>query len=134
MSKNQLIFGYNYFTDCLGPTNNLIAWDKQITGNKNFLRFELIYCSFNVSDLVRFSNSKLNKIHPTQKPVDLYRWLLKNYAKKGNKILDTHGGSMSIALACHDMGFDLDLCEIDKDYFEAGKKRYETHIKQLTFF
>ena len=75
-----------------------------------------------------------DRIHPTQKPVKLYEWLLTNYAKEGDKILDTHGGSMSIALACHNMGFDLDLCELDKDYFDAGVKRYNNHIKQLRMF
>jgi site-specific DNA-methyltransferase (adenine-specific) len=74
-----------------------------------------------------------DRIHPTQKPVALYKWLLTNYAKKGDKILDTHGGSMSIAIACHDLGFDLDLYEIDKDYFEAGKLRLERHQQQQMF-
>jgi site-specific DNA-methyltransferase (adenine-specific) len=77
---------------------------------------------------------KETRIHPTQKPVKLYEWLLKNYAKPGDKILDTHGGSMSIAIACHNMGFDLDLYEIDKDYFEAGKNRLEQHQKQERMF
>ena len=66
---------------------------------------------------------KEERIHPTQKPVALYKWLLKNYAKEGDRILDTHGGSMSIAIFCHDMGFDLDLCELDSEYFEAGSRR-----------
>jgi site-specific DNA-methyltransferase (adenine-specific) len=73
-------------------------------------------------------------LHPTQKPVKLYKWLLKNYAKEGDKILDTHGGSMSIALACHDMGFDLDLWEIDADYYAAGVKRFNNHKAQLGLF
>ena len=76
---------------------------------------------------------KEHRIHPTQKPVQVYKWLLQNYAKEGDKILDTHGGSMSIALACHDMGFDLDLCELDKDYFDAGKNRLEKHQLQQRF-
>jgi site-specific DNA-methyltransferase (adenine-specific) len=89
----------------------------------------------------RNSKVKYNKpfsgsmdIHPTQKPVILYKWLLKNYAKEGDKIFDSHGGSMSIAIACWDMGFDLDICELDKDYFEAAKKRFENHKKQLKLF
>ena len=65
------------------------------------------------------------RIHPTQKPVSLYRWLLHNYAKEGQKILDTHGGSMSSAIACHQMGFDLTLCELDKDYYEAGVNLFQ---------
>ena len=70
---------------------------------------------------------KQKRIHPTEKPIALYKWLLTNYAKKGDKILDTHGGSMSIAIACYDLGFDLDLCEMDKDYFRDGKARFEAH-------
>ena len=74
------------------------------------------------------------RIHPTQKPVALYRWLLQNYAKPGQRILDTHGGSMSIAIACDIEGYDLTLCELDKDYFEAGKKRLEQHQQQPRMF
>ena len=74
------------------------------------------------------------RIHPTQKPVALYQWLLKNYAKPGDKIIDTHGGSMSIAIACHDMGFDLDLWEIDPDYYRDGVKRFEQHKRQTLMF
>ena len=74
------------------------------------------------------------RIHPTQKPIALYKWLLTKYAKEGDKILDTHGGSMSIAIACHDLGFDLELCELDTDYYEAGVKRYNNHISQMDLF
>lgn len=76
-------------------------------------------------------HNHIDKIHPTQKPIALYKWLLTNYAKQGDKILDTHLGSGSIAIACHDYGFDLVGCELDKDYFEAAKKRLENHQKQL---
>ncbi len=75
-----------------------------------------------------------NKIHPTQKPVKLYEWLLMNYAKEGDKILDTHLGSGSIAIACHNLGFDLTACELDKDYFDSAMKRIENHTKQLRIF
>ena len=75
-----------------------------------------------------------DKVHPTQKPVALYRWLLHNYAKEGQKILDTHGGSMSSAIACYQMGFDLTLCELDKDYYEAGVKRYKEQTMQQSLF
>ena len=78
--------------------------------------------------------NKETRIHPTQKPVKLYRWLLKNYAKEGDKILDTHGGSMSSAIACHQMGFDLTLCELDKDYYEAGVKRFREQTMQQSLF
>ena len=77
---------------------------------------------------------KENRIHPTQKPVALYRWLLQNYAKKGDKILDTHLGSGSIAIACHDYGFDLTACELDKEYFDKAMKRIENHKAQLKLF
>ncbi|HSH52169.1 MAG TPA: DNA methyltransferase, partial [Bacteroidales bacterium] len=72
--------------------------------------------------------------HPTQKPPQLYRWILQNYAKPGDKIIDTHGGSMSSAIACDIEGFDLDICEIDHDYFIAGKQRFEYHKRQLKLF
>lgn len=74
------------------------------------------------------------RIHPSQKPVALYKWILKNYAKPGDKIIHTHGGSMSIAIACHDMGFDLDLWEIDPDYYRDGVKRFEQHKRQTSMF
>ena len=74
------------------------------------------------------------RIHPTEKPVQLYRWLLQNYAKPGQKILDTHGGSMSSAIACDMEGYDLDICEIDREYFEAGKKRFDNYKRQLVLF
>lgn len=78
--------------------------------------------------------SASQKIHPTQKPIDLYKWLLKNYAKEGMKILDTHLGSGSIAIACHDYKFELTACEIDKDYYDAACKRYSNHIAQTSLF
>ena len=78
--------------------------------------------------------NKQIRIHPTEKPIALYRWLLKNYAKEGDKILDTHLGSGSIAIACYDMGFDLTGYEIDKDYYDAAHKRFSQHIAQLTIF
>lgn len=74
------------------------------------------------------------KIHPTQKPMQLYRWLLSKYAKPGDKILDTHGGSLSIAIACHMEGFDLDVWELDPDYYQAAIKRFKQQTAQLTFF
>jgi len=81
-------------------------------------------------------NKKLNekRIHPTQKPVKLYEWLLMNYAKQGDKILDTHLGSMSIAIACHDYGFELTGCELDKEYYETGIKRVKDHVSQIRLF
>ena len=138
MSINQIIFGGNYFIDNLHNTSCMIVWDKDNSGN--FADAELAWTSFKTA--VRIFRYRWNgmlqqdmknkelRIHPTQKPVALYKWLLTNYAKQGDKILDTHGGSMSIAIACHDLGYDLDLCEIDKEYFESGKTRLERHQQQ----
>lgn len=134
VSVAQIVFGWNYFTEELGSTNDLIVWDKLITGNKNFLRFELIYCSFNVSDIVRISNSKNNKIHPTQKPTALYRWLLKNFAKPGDKILDTHLGSGSSRIACYEAGHDFVGYEISKDYYDSCEDRFQKYLSQGTLF
>jgi len=135
VSQNQIIWGANYFTRYLMPSMGWIYWDKQIGGD--FSDGELAYTSFNKA-LKCFSfwngNNNIPRIHPTQKPVKLYEWLLKNYAKQGDKILDTHGGSMSIAIACYNLDFDLTLFEIDKDYFEAGKNRLEEHKKQMRLF
>jgi site-specific DNA-methyltransferase (adenine-specific) len=130
VSANQIIWGGNYFADLLLPSRGWIYWKKNMGGD--FSDGELAWTSFDrvLKEFEKRSES-LFRIHPTQKPVALYKWLLSNYANEGDKILDTHGGSMSIAIACHDKGFDLDLCELDKDYFEAGKKRYLQHAAQL---
>lgn len=136
VSSNQIIFGGNYFD--LGPTRCVICWDK-CQPWENFSQWEMAWTSFDSpAALFRYSNTgganTEAKIHPTQKPTELYLWLLQRFAKPGYKVLDTHGGSMSIAIACHDMGFDLDLYEIDKDYFNAGKERLERHMKQQNLF
>ncbi len=135
-SDNQIIWGGNYFTDYLIPTPCWVIWDKmqEFTGAV----FEMAWTSFN-SPAKAFRYSRVQsytngKIHPTQKPVKLYKWLLTNYAKEGDTILDTHGGSMSIAIACWDLGFDLDICELDKDYFNDAVKRFENHISQTQLF
>jgi site-specific DNA-methyltransferase (adenine-specific) len=143
VSVNQIIFGANHFIS-KNPIDSScwIVWDKD-NGMNDFADCELAWSSFKTA--VRIFRYRWNgmlqqdmknkeiRIHPTQKPVALYQWLLKNYAKQGDRILDTHGGSMSIAIACHDLGFDLDLYEIDKDYFEAGKLRLERHQQQQMF-
>lgn len=133
VSKNQIIWGGNYFP--LPPSRCIVCWDKMQPW-ENFSQWEMAWTSFDKpAGLYRLSNTRggnsETKIHPTQKPVKLYKWLLKKYAKEGDKVLDTHGGSMSIAIACHDMGFDLDLCEIDKGYFDLGTKRFNNHSSQL---
>ena len=134
VSKNQIIRGYNYLTEHLGNSNNLIIWDKKITGLKYLSRFEIAYCSFNNSIIKQINSIKDDKIHPTQKPVALYKWILDKYAKEGDKILDTHLGSGSIAIACHDYGFDLTACELDKEYFDKAIQRIENHKAQLKLF
>jgi site-specific DNA-methyltransferase (adenine-specific) len=134
VSKNQIVWGGNYMTQFLEPRMGWVFWDKLIGGD--FSDGELAWTSFNRA-LRQFTYSYHGDtkgghthIHPTQKPVALYRWLLTNYAKPGDRILDTHGGSASSAIACHDLGFDLDICELDPDYFKAGKERFERHVNR----
>ena len=128
VSKNQIIFGGNFFP--LPPSRGIVAWDKAQPW-KNFSQFELIWTSFNKpSALFRLGNNREKKIHPTQKPVALYKWLLERYAKSGERILDTHLGSGSIALACQELGFDFVGCEIDSDYFEGARRRFLEQFKK----
>ena len=144
VSKNYIVWGANFYAD-LWPSKNVIAWDKECTWEKDHKsEIEIAVTSKNHRPVSIFRHAwsgarkggetGIKIIHPHQKPIALYKWLLKNYAKPGDKILDTHGGSMSIAIACWDMGHDLDLYEIDKDYFEAGKRRLENHQKQQVLF
>lgn len=142
ISKHQIIWGGNYFINELMPTSCFIVWDKDNSGN--FADCELAWTSFNTSIrkfkwtwngmLQQNMKNKQKRIHPTEKPIELYRWILQNYAKPGMKLLDTHGGSMSIAIAADIEGFDLDICEIDKEYFDNGVKRFEWHKRQLKLF
>jgi len=134
VSKNKIIWGGNYYA--LPPTKHCIVWDKKQPEEMSFGMFDYAWTSFDgANKMYRKSvQDEQNKIHPTQKPVKLYRWLLQKYAKLGMKILDTHGGSMSIAIACDLEGFDLDICEIDKEYFEKGVQRYELYKQQLRLF
>ena len=145
ISKNVIIFGANHFIENIPNANSScwIVWDK-VNGESDFADSELAYTNFKTAVRnFRFQwqgmlqgnmKNKEIRIHPTQKPVALYRWILQNYAKQGDKILDTHGGSGSIAIACEIEGYDLDLCELDKDYFEKLKQRYENHCKQPRLF
>jgi len=141
VSKNQIIWGNNYF----GIKGGAIFWDKD-NGKSNFSDGEIAYQSFTNSvrkfkwrwhgffqEQMDLQNKEV-KIHPTQKPVKLYEWLLDNYAKEGDKILDTHLGSGSIAIACHNRKFDLDAWEIDEEYYNNAKKRVEQHMAQQTLF
>ena len=138
VSKNQIIWGGNYFSDMLTPTGGWIVWEKGVPDNMTLSQAELAYNtllnSVRVCKILWAGFRKCeetNRIHPTQKPVKLYEWLLMNYANEGDKILDTHLGSGSIAIACHNLGFDLTACELDKEYYEASQKRLEQHTAQL---
>jgi site-specific DNA-methyltransferase (adenine-specific) len=135
ISEWQIIFGGNYMTEFLKPSPCWLLWDKGFSEDVTFAQFEMAWTSFN-SSAKKFDKhpSQNNRIHPTQKPVALYKWLLDKYAKPNDKILDTHGGSMSIAIACHDYGFDLDLCELDKEYFDKGVQRVKNHVAQTKLF
>ena len=140
ISINQIVWGGNYFTDKLPVSKCWIVWNKvNHTENKSvFSDAELAWTSFSkvvkmftLRQMGFISDTHDNKrIHPTQKPTELYEWLLQNYAKPGDRILDTHGGSGSICIACDILGFDLDWYEIDADYFQAAKERLERHQRQ----
>jgi site-specific DNA-methyltransferase (adenine-specific) len=144
VSKNQIIWGANHFISKIPFDSSCwIVWDKD-NGETDFADCELAWTSFN-SAVRKFDfkwqgmlqgdmKNKELRIHPTQKPVKLYKWLLTNYAKKGDKILDTHLGSGSSRIAAYDLGFEFTGFELDKDYFEASEKRFQQHIAQLTLF
>lgn len=143
VSKHQIIWGGNYFADLLPPSRGWICWDK--LGDKmTVINNELAWTSFDKAmkmfrrghwlDKLLNVKSEDIKIHPTQKPVALYTWILSNYAKPGWKILDTHLGSGSSAIAAHDMGFHFDGYELDVDYYNAAKERLSHHERQLKLF
>jgi site-specific DNA-methyltransferase (adenine-specific) len=145
VSKNQIIWGYNYFTDILGPTNYLIVWDKMSSNNKvvHYSKVEIAYNSIKIPaniyhiswDGYRMGKETGNrKIHPHQKPVQLYESLLIDYAKRGDRILDTHLGSASTAIACYNLGFDLTASEIDSYYYMAAMDRIRKHLLQGEMF
>jgi site-specific DNA-methyltransferase (adenine-specific) len=137
ISRNQIIWGINYYPFPEMPFGRII-WDK-INDFSTFSNCEIASCS--MIDSVKIyrqmwngmlrEGEKAQRIHPTQKPVKLYEWLLRNYAKQGDKILDTHLGSGSSRIAAYNGGFDFTGFELDKDYFDAAEKRFQNHIKQL---
>jgi len=142
VSKNQIIWGGNYFINYLHNTSCFIVWDKD-NGDNFYADCELAWTSFDTAvRKIRYrwfgflqeemGMNKEIRLHPTQKPVALYKWLLKNYAKEGDRILDTHLGSGSIAIACHYMGFDLTACELDKEYYDQAMERIENQTRQIT--
>ena len=138
VSKNQIIWGGNYFP--LPLTGSWLFWDKLMPEEMSFSMGELAWMTF--GNTLRkitlkhhgFINGDNIKIHPTQKPVALYKWILDKYAKPTDKILDTHLGSGSIAIACHDYGFDLTACELDKEYFDKAMQRINNHTSQQKLF
>jgi site-specific DNA-methyltransferase (adenine-specific) len=135
VSKEQIIWGGNYFPDKPPPSRNFIVWRKlTISEAFSMAMVEQAWTSVN-GNAKCFEAAPQDKarVHPTQKPVALYKWLLQNYAQPGWKILDTHLGSGSIAIACEDMGFDLTACEIDEDYYESAARRLEEYRKQQKF-
>lgn len=140
VSKNQIIWGGNYFTEHLPPSKGWIFWDKQFDKTFNFSHGELAWTSFNKQLLKVTKSSKAetnggkDRIHPTQKPVYLYDWVFQNYAEPGWRILDTHLGSGSSRIAARKNGFEFVGFEIDKEYFEASCKRYEEFTKQGNLF
>jgi len=139
VSKKQIVWGANFFN----LQGGMLYWHKQVT-MPTYSQGELAWLSWlNKIDFVDIAwhgmiqhdmKNKEVRIHPTQKPVKLYEWLLINYAKEGDKILDTHLGSGSIALACHNFNFDLTACELDTEYYNAAMKRLKQHQQQLTMF
>ena len=135
ISKNQIIWGGNYMTEYLKPSPCWLMWDKKFSEEVSFAQFELAWTSFS-SSAKKYDKSpnQQGRIHPTQKPVALYKWLLDNYAKKGDKILDTHLGSGSSRIACYDFKFDFVGCELDKEYFDAMEDRFKKHTSQQTIF
>ncbi len=130
VSVNQIIWGGNYYD--LPPTKHCIIWDKMQPEGLSFGMFDFAWTSFSTANKIfrRSTTNDSGRIHPTQKPVRLYEWLLKNYAKPGDKILDTHGGSCSLAIACHIMGFQAEIYEIDEDYYQAAVLRFQRHLRQ----
>lgn len=141
VSVNQIIWGGNYMTEYLKPSKGWIVWNKKADIKEYLSMAELAWSSFdkkcNVFDYLWAGFKKkhqVERIHPTQKPVDLYKWILEYYAKQGDKILDTHLGSGSIAIACHDYGFDLTGCELDPEYYDKMIERVQRHVNQLKLF
>lgn len=135
VSKSQIIWGGNYFPyiwkdGCRG----LITWDKMVYIPTMSQIEYAWYSEDKLPKLVKINNNDNNRFHPTQKPVKLYEWLLMNYAEKGDKILDTHLGSGSIAIACHNLKFDLIACELDLKYYNDAIKRLKEHQQQIRMF
>jgi site-specific DNA-methyltransferase (adenine-specific) len=136
VSENQIVWGANYFTEFLPPSMGWIFWDKgqRICNSDGELAFSSFDKALRVAEYNRVELLIEGTIHPTQKPIKLYKWLLHNYAKQGDKILDTHLGSGSSRIAAYNMGFDFWGFELDKDYYDAQEKRFKEQTAQLKMF
>jgi len=134
VSNHQIIWGGNYYP--LPANKHCVIWDKLQPENMSFGMFDYAWTSFDGANKIfrRSVQDEKGKIHPTQKPVKLYEWLLINYAKSGDRILDTHLGSMSSVIACANLGFEITGCELDADYFDAGCKRVVDSLRQERMF
>jgi site-specific DNA-methyltransferase (adenine-specific) len=134
ITKNQIIFGANYFLEYLSNTRGFVCWDKK-QSMPTLSACELIWTSFDKpAKIASYSSMDLNRFHPTQKPITLYKWLLHNYAKEGDTIFDSHLGSGSSMIAAHEYGFKFVGCEIDQDYFNASVKRFKEQTAQQSLF
>jgi site-specific DNA-methyltransferase (adenine-specific) len=136
VSKNQIIWGGNYFFDYLGNTQGFLIWDKVQPFDFSLAMCEFAWMSYQkpAKIFVKSVLAENGKIHPTQKPIRLYTWLLTNYAKAGDLILDTQVGSASSLIACHQLGFDAVGCELDKEYFDMASRRLKEEQAQLSLF
>jgi site-specific DNA-methyltransferase (adenine-specific) len=134
VSKNQIVWGANNFI--MPPSEYFLIWNKKQTV-ENFASCEYAWVSMGLKKPAKIydygihKHNHTDKIHPTQKPIDLYKFILDKYTNQGDKILDTHLGSGSIAIACHDYGFELTACELDKDYYDKAIKRIKDHVSQI---
>jgi site-specific DNA-methyltransferase (adenine-specific) len=136
ISENQIIWGANHFIDKISINSPCwLMWDKGFSEDLTFAQFELAWSSFDSTcKKYELHPSQQHRIHPTQKPVKLYEWLLTNYAKPGDTILDTHGGSFSSAIAAYRLGFDFVGTEKDFDYYTAAVKRFKEQTAQMSLF
>jgi len=134
VSKNQIIWGGNYFD--LPPSKCFLIWDKgESIYGRDFAECEMAWGSFDkCARIYKLFPNQADRIHPTQKPIGLYKWILDRFAKEGDKILDTHLGSGSIAIACHQYGFDLTASELDEDYYKDAMKRINNFTAQQSLF
>ena len=137
VSKNQIIWGANYMIEYLYPTSCFLVWDKVQPQDFTMAMAEFAWTSFNSPAKIckkRIVGADEVRLHPTQKPIYLYKWILDLYGKEDFKILDTHLGSGSIAIACHDYGFELTACELDKEYYDKAMERIKNHTNQQKLF